>query len=151
MRHRIDRWLALEARNTCDGNIPLGFGIRILQWENPARLVTLQLHDYDAEWFQISDSYHCQKKCDWMIKSTKAKPLSFQNLRRQKKSADLFGQAYQNDPFVKQIDEAAMKPKMGDISRNTKTDSSSRKRCDFDGFALPNTTCSSEIISWCAQ
>jgi len=140
MRHRIESLAVLRPRNTWDGNISSSVFAKDPTSGIRPRLFTLSnITIYDADDSNLLIAYHCPKKCDleW-LKSTK-QTHAFPDLRR-KKSADLL-QAYQNDPFSKQMTRGDEVPKNAVIStRNYQDGLFKAGAMGFDDL-LFNTNC----------
>jgi DNA helicase-2/ATP-dependent DNA helicase PcrA len=111
MRHRIESLAGLEARNTWMGTFHSVFA-KILRVEAPKIGYPSNFTIYDADdskslirtivkEMRLDDKVYKANAVLSRISGAKNRLISWQ--------------AYQNDPFVKADDEAAMKPKMGDI------------------------------------
>ncbi len=111
MRHRIESLAGLEARNTWMGTFHSVFA-KILRVEAPKIGYPSNFTIYDADdskslirtivkEMRLDDKVYKANAVLSRISGAKNRLISWQ--------------AYQNDPFVKADDEAAMKPKMGEI------------------------------------
>jgi DNA helicase-2/ATP-dependent DNA helicase PcrA len=111
MRHRIESLAGLEARNTWMGTFHSVFA-KILRVESGKIGYPSNFTIYDADdskslirtivkEMRLDDKVYKANAVLSRISGAKNRLISWQ--------------AYQNDPFVKADDEAAMKPKMGDI------------------------------------
>ena len=111
MRHRIESLAGLEARNTWMGTFHSVFA-KILRVEASKIGYPSNFTIYDADdskslirtivkEMRLDDKVYKANAVLSRISGSKNRLISWQ--------------AYQNDPFVKADDEAAMKPKMGDI------------------------------------
>jgi len=133
-----------------DGNIPLGLCKDSSSW-NPGKIcVTLpDFTIYDADDSNLLIRVPLSKEMRLDVKSTKANELSFQIFRRKKCGLVLLASYQKWSICQKGRWRGRIEPgKMGDTTRNTKTDSSKSRGSDGFRDLLFLLTCSSEIHPW---
>ncbi|MGY6741949.1 MAG: ATP-dependent helicase [Cecembia sp.] len=128
MKHRIERLIGLEARNTWMGTFHSTFA-KILR-------VEADKIGYPSN-FSIYDTDDSKSLIRTIVKEMKLddkvyKPSTVLSRISGAKNRLISWENYINDPFIKADDEAAMKPRMGEIYRNYQRRLFKAGAMDFD-------------------